>query len=119
MKNAPILLAAGLALASAAAFAEGEANTPFDPRWAQQEQQREAWINQRRAESLNPQYARELGDVPPGYAYREPMQGYTPGVECWNTHANHYEDLRPGPWQGDLDHSRCRYKEGYAPHRWR
>jgi hypothetical protein len=34
------------------------------------------------------------------------------GYECWNSHANHYETVRPGPLQGDLDFSRCRPAEG-------
>jgi hypothetical protein len=36
------------------------------------------------------------------------------GYECWNSHAGHYESVRPGPPQGDLDFSRCRPMEGYA-----
>jgi hypothetical protein len=114
MNTRSLLLAAGLVLCSAAAFAEGDANTPYDPRWLQQEQQREAWANEHRAEMYDPRVAEERGYYR-GYGDQR-MQGYTPGVECWNDHANHYEDLRPGPWQGDLDHSRCRYKEGYRPY---
>ena len=51
----------------------------------------------------------------PGYGYY--AQGVPPvGYECWNPHAGHYESVRPGPPQGDLDFSRCRPPEGY---RWR
>jgi hypothetical protein len=28
--------------------------------------------------------------------------------ECWNPHAGHFERVRPGEYQGDLDFSRCR-----------
>ena len=28
--------------------------------------------------------------------------------ECWNPHAGHYEGVRPGETQNDLDFSRCR-----------
>ena len=28
--------------------------------------------------------------------------------ECWNPHARHWEDVRPGEYQNDLDFSRCR-----------
>jgi len=44
MNKRSALLAAGLAVCSAAAMAEGDANTPFDPRWAAQEQAREARV---------------------------------------------------------------------------
>jgi hypothetical protein len=43
----------------------------------------------------------------PGYGYY--AQGVPPvGYECWNPHAHHYESVRPGPPQGDLDFSNCR-----------
>jgi hypothetical protein len=32
--------------------------------------------------------------------------------ECWNPHAGHFEGVRPGERQDDLDFSRCRPKEG-------
>jgi hypothetical protein len=119
MKKRNLILAATLALCSGAALAEGDANTPYDPRWAAQEQQREAWAAQRQADIQNPGLAEERGAMTPSSAYRFDRQGYAPGVECWNTEAKHYEDLRPGPRQGDLDHTRCRYKEGYRPSRGR
>ena len=28
--------------------------------------------------------------------------------ECWNPRAGHFERVRPGEYQGDLDYSRCR-----------
>lgn len=34
------------------------------------------------------------------------------GDECWNPHAGHFEQVRPGERQNDLDFSRCR-PEGY------
>ena len=34
--------------------------------------------------------------------------------ECWNEHAGHYEGVRPGERQNDLDFNRCRYV-GEAP----
>jgi hypothetical protein len=30
------------------------------------------------------------------------------GEECWNPHAGHFEGVRPGETQNDLDFSRCR-----------
>ena len=32
-----------------------------------------------------------------------------PERECWNSGAGHFERVRPGERQGDLDFSRCRY----------
>jgi len=37
--------------------------------------------------------------------------------ECWNPHAGHFERVRPGESQDDLDFSRCR-PAGYG-YRWR
>ena len=37
--------------------------------------------------------------------------------ECWNPRAGHYEGVRPGEYQGDLDFGRCRstgYSSGYT-----
>jgi hypothetical protein len=118
MNKRSILLASGLALLSAAAMAEGDANTPFDPRWAAQEQAREARINEERAGVYD---AERYGDryAPPVYnghrdsynAFREPA-----AQECWNPRARHYESVRPGDRQDDLDFSRCRSQDG---RRWR
>jgi hypothetical protein len=117
MNKKSVLLAAGLALCSAAAFAEGDANTPFDPRWAAQEQAREARINQDRADFYNynnsSRYA-EPAYAPPAYNYRDAS-----GQECWNPHARHFEAVRPGERQDDLDFSRCRSERGYGERRWR
>ena len=33
---------------------------------------------------------------------------YNRAQECWNPRANHYEGVRPGETQDDLDFSRCR-----------
>src|SRR5262245_49670266 len=30
--------------------------------------------------------------------------------ECWNPRAGHYEEVRPGEFQGDLDFGRCRMR---------
>ena len=39
--------------------------------------------------------------------YERDLRGY-PRQECWNSHARHYEEVRPGEYQGDLDFNRCR-----------
>jgi hypothetical protein len=33
---------------------------------------------------------------------------YNRAQECWNPRAGHFEDVRPGERQDDLDFSRCR-----------
>ena len=33
---------------------------------------------------------------------------YSSRQECWNPRAGHYEEVRPGESQGDLDFGRCR-----------
>ena len=58
----------------------------------------------------------------PGYGWYE--RGANPYArnlsandECWNPHAGHFERVRPGESQDDLDFSRCR-PAGYG-YRWR
>jgi hypothetical protein len=51
------------------------------------------------------------------YVYRSspPATVLSENQECWNPHAGHFEGVRPGDYQPDLDFSRCRMKgEGYA-----
>jgi hypothetical protein len=47
----------------------------------------------------------------PAPAYYYDRRAYA-GDECWNPHAGHFEAVRPGERQDDLDFSRCR-PEGY------
>ena len=44
------------------------------------------------------------------YVYRDapPAQVLSGNQECWNPHARHFEQVRPGDYQPDLDFSRCR-----------
>ena len=45
--------------------------------------------------------------APAAYAqYDRPM-------ECWNPGAGHFEQVRPGEYQNDLDYGRCRAITGY------
>jgi len=45
----------------------------------------------------------------PGYGwYDNGTRGANAGDECWNPHAGHFEQVRPGERQDDLDFSRCR-----------
>jgi hypothetical protein len=41
------------------------------------------------------------------YYYERDYRGL-PRQECWNPGARHYEEVRPGEFQGDLDMNRCR-----------
>lgn len=49
-----------------------------------------------------------------GERYAEPAYGYSERTwreerrECWNPRARHYEEVRRGEYQDDLDFSRCR-----------
>jgi hypothetical protein len=38
---------------------------------------------------------------------------YDRAQECWNPHAGHFERVRPGETQNDLDFSRCRLMGDY------
>jgi hypothetical protein len=44
----------------------------------------------------------------PGYGWYDNRRGPSSNDECWNPHAGHYEQVRPGESQDDLDFSRCR-----------
>jgi hypothetical protein len=54
------------------------------------------------------------------YTY-DPYYGARAGDECWNPRAGHFEEVRPGEVQNDLDFSRCRpigaYNNGYVERR--
>ena len=41
--------------------------------------------------------------------YRDYRYGGDRAQECWNPRAGHYEAVRPGEYQGDLDFGRCRF----------
>ena len=44
----------------------------------------------------------------PRYVERD-YRGYGyPRQECWNPRARHYEEVRAGEYQNDLDYNRCR-----------
>jgi hypothetical protein len=47
-----------------------------------------------------------------GYAYRDDrFNNRFDNQECWNPRARHYEAVRPGERQDDLDFSRCRREQ--------
>lgn len=42
-------------------------------------------------------------------AYREYRDERRGRQECWNPRAGHFEEVRQGEYQGDLDFARCRF----------
>ena len=55
-------------------------------------------------------------DRAPGYAQYDRAPGYAQydrAEECWNPRAGHFERVRPGETQNDLDFSRCRLMGDY------
>ena len=43
-----------------------------------------------------------------GRIYREDPRYGTGREECWNPRAGHFEEVRRGEYQNDLDYRRCR-----------
>ncbi len=100
-----------LATAIAATALAGDEAEPFDPGpgW---EHPREVWHNG--GYYCGDQY-RGREEHAPGYGWRDEGDwGQRQPMECWNPHAGHFESVRPGEYQNDLDFSRCRpLGEGY------
>jgi hypothetical protein len=92
------------------AFAEDDSiNYPYDPRSVAREQAREVYRN-----NYNYQYDNRYSDEryrDDRYArddrYRNDRWSRN-GYECWNPRARHFEGVREGERQDDLDFSRCR-----------
>ena len=57
------------------------------------------------ATSASAQVYYERPAYDPGYGNRIELRA---GDECWNPRAGHFEAVRPGEVQNDLDFSRCR-----------
>jgi hypothetical protein len=49
----------------------------------------------------------------PAYAQYYNQPTYNQPMECWNPSARHFEGVRPGEVQNDLDFQRCRPMSGY------
>jgi hypothetical protein len=112
MKTIAIALGALLASAAASAFAEVDRNTPYDPEWVAREQAREAWRNNYGYDEYRGRDERWRDE-----RWRD---GRNSRLECWNPRARHFEGVREGEYQDDLDFSRCRQiAEGYSSRRWR
>jgi len=113
MKKVAIALGSLLAAFGANAFAEGDSQ--YDPQWQRYEQSPEE--AQRGVRSLE----RPSRDERAPYYYREYRESRNTARECWNPRARHYENVREGEFQDDLDYGRCRVvSEGYSgSNRWR
>jgi hypothetical protein len=119
-----------LAAVAAPAFAEENGNYPYDPAAVQRQQQLEQRygpyaVPQDRAHLSAPgnrPWYEEPSTLTPdssrfGYGYGSNAYGYRrdervsrrwDNTECWNPRARHYEAVRPGERQDDLDFNRCR-----------
>ena len=108
-----LAIAAGLALAGAAATANADyyvyRTAPSVPVLSENQ---ECWNpHARHFERVRPgdyqpdlDFARCRMIGEPYYVERERIAA----DECWNPRAGHFERVRPGEYQGDLDFSRCR-----------
>ncbi len=110
-----IAIAVGLALAASAAtaLAETDRNFPYDPDAVAQQQWREAWEREHN-DRWNEERLREdryYHDyrAAPAYGYGNAYAyGRDASWECWNPRARHFENVREGERQDDLDFGRCR-----------
>jgi hypothetical protein len=68
-------------------------------------------IGDRRADRYYRDADRYNRDADRAYYYRnEPYYRADAGRECWNPRAGHFEMVRPGEYQGDLDYRQCRMR---------
>ena len=109
MRLQAIALGLLVAAASAGAFAQRYYDPRYnDPDWAARQQAIEA---QREADAADAQRWRDEHRDANAYDRDYRWRGYA--QECWNPHARHFEAVRPGEVQNDLDFSRCRPINGY------
>jgi hypothetical protein len=112
MKTIAVVLASFATAFAASAFAENDSrNYPYDPDWAAREQAREAWRNDYNYRADEYRYRDER--------YRDNRDWRDNNrLECWNPRARHFEGVREGERQDDLDFSRCRVAgDGYSRRR--
>ena len=124
-----IAIAAGsLLVAAGTTFAQDNSDRsyPYDARAVEQQQRLEArGLNYgsrahlgESAADLGVPYTAEGHQVwtydarderlPDRRGYRRDRWSDRQGAECWNPRARHYEEVRPGERQDDLDFNRCR-----------
>lgn len=128
MKTIAIALCS-LAVAAPAAFAQdnSDRNYPYDPYLVERQQWREAQRYDRdyrfRDDRFNDYRFRDdraRDDRARDDRFRDNRVNAWAdfarrgGIECWNPRARHFEDVRPGRFQDDLDYGRCRQERFYG-----
>lgn len=127
MKTLAVALGTLAVVAAPSVFAQDNSDRsyPYDPAAVQYQQQLEKhygpYAPQDRSHLTQPgnqPWYEDPGTQGRGYRYRD--YGYNrewrderfsrrwDNTECWNPRARHYEEVRPGERQDDLDFSRCR-----------
>jgi hypothetical protein len=109
MKKIAIALGSLATAFGVSAFAQYNAdrNYPYDPDWAAREQARQAYRDNYGGDERRLRDDRWRDD-----RWQDSRR------ECWNPRARHFEGVREGERQDDLDFSRCRViSDGY--NRWR
>jgi hypothetical protein len=98
-----IALATLLTAASATVLAQDNSNRnyPYDPDTVAREQAREVYRNNYGNYGERDYRARDD-------RWRDNRDGRDTRRECWNPRARHFEGVREGERQDDLDFSRCR-----------
>jgi hypothetical protein len=101
MRTIAIALGTVAVALAGTAFAQAypDRNYPYDPQWGDRDHAHEVY--------------RDNNDGPDDRRGREQRwtqthDGRANQYECWNPHAGHFEGVRPGERQDDLDFSRCR-----------
>ncbi len=94
MRPIALVLGAVAVLSAGAALAQYP-DSRNDPDWAARQQQYDEGRWQHRDDRWRDERRDDRGDW-----------------ECWNPHAGHFEGVRRGEVQNDLDFSRCRPKGG-------
>jgi hypothetical protein len=117
MKMLAATFALSLGCCAGAAFAENDGPAPYDPPFIYQDQS--VWLKQHPDAYgyAYDDYGRARAYAP---SWRDNRAGLSDRDECWNPRAGHFEGVRPGDRQDDLDFSRCRPKAEFARgYRWR
>jgi hypothetical protein len=125
MKKLAIALGTLAVVALPSAFAQDNSDRafPYEPGAVQRQQQLENYygpyaVPQDRAHLSNPGNlpwyedprtdGRYQGMLRDRQMYDDRVRNRWENVECWNPRARHYESVRPGERQDDLDFARCR-----------
>jgi hypothetical protein len=113
MKKLAVVLGSIVTAVAATAIAQdnSDRNYPYDPDRVAREQAREVWRNNYGSDEYRARDER----------WRDDRGARVTARECWNPRARHFENVREGEYQDDLDYSRCRViVDGYSSRgRWR